>query len=185
MSQATAVRTATTPAPRPGSRSATPIPRLRVVSAPARERSRAGLVMLCLALLVCGLLSILVLNLSLERGSYVLAKQKAEISRMRDDNQLRTEELSSQRAPDQLAKKATKLGMVPNERAVFLREGDGKVLGAPTLAVALPSPNVTKSAAPGTASSSSSSAKAATKKTPAPKASHLSRTSSLKPTARH
>ena len=178
MSQATAVRTTTTPAARPGSRSASPAPRLRGVSAPARERSRAGLVMLCVALLVCGLLSILVLNLSLERGSYLLAQQKAEIGQLQDQNQLLAEDLSSLRAPDQLAKKATKLGMVLNERAVFIRPGDGRVLGAPTLSVAAPAPNVTTSVATGVGHSSA-------KKTPAPGTSHRSTTSSPKPTASH
>jgi hypothetical protein len=145
MSQTTAVRTAPRPvgrsAPRPGSTA----PRLRVVSAPAHTRSRAGLVFGCMTLLGSGLVVLLLLNVGLERGSYVLQDQQAKATQLQDQAQSLREQLATLRAPQNLAARATKLGMVPNPNAAFLRASDGKVLGVPTRAGSTKALTVTQS----------------------------------------
>ncbi len=145
MSQSTAVRVATRPATRHAVRTAPPPPRLRVVSAPAQARSRAGLVFACIALLAAGLVGLLLLNVSLERGAYELqAQQKAE-TQLQEQQQALQERLAAVQAPQNLAAAATKLGMVRNPNAAFIQPGDGKVLGVPRKATAAPTPSVTAS----------------------------------------
>jgi hypothetical protein len=162
MSQATAVRTAPRPVgragarPAPASRPAPAAPRLRVVSAPAHTRSRAGLVFGCIALLGGGLVALLLLNVSLERGSYVLQDEQTQQTRLQDQAQALREQLAALQSPENLAAQATKLGMVPNPNAAFLRASDGRVLGVPTRAVApkpptvTPAPGATAAVKPGT-----------------------------------
>jgi len=143
VSQATAVRTAGRPVGRPATRPAPAPARLRVVSAPPQTRSRAGLVFACIALLAAGLVGLLLLNVSLERGSYVLQDQQAKATLLQDEAQSLREQLASLEAPQNLATRATQLGMVPNPNAAFLRASDGRVLGVPKRAVATKAPTVT------------------------------------------
>jgi hypothetical protein len=145
MSQATAVRTAERPVGRSAPRPSPTPPRLRVVSTPVHTRSRAGLVVGCMALLASGLVALLLLNVSLERGSYVLQDQQTKTTQLQDQAQTLREQLAALQAPQNLAAQATKLGMVPNPNAAFLRASDGKILGVPTRAVAVRAPTVAHS----------------------------------------
>lgn len=170
MSQATAVRTAPRPVGRSVPRPRPPAPRLRVVSVPVHTRSRAGLVLGCALLLGCGLVALLLLNVSLEKGSYELRAQHAQATQLQDRAQTLREQLAALQAPQNLAVKAGQLGMVPNPNAAFLRASDGKVLGVPTRAVASKAPSVTP--APGAKPSTGAAAnggKAATGKATAKK----------------
>jgi hypothetical protein len=128
-----------------------------VVTAPVHTRSRAGLVFGCITLLGGGLVALLLLNVSLERGSYTLHGQQAKANQLQDEAQALREQLASLQAPQNLAAQATRLGMVPNPNAAFLRASDGKVLGVPTRAVPPPAPTVTP--APGTSKVSGGTAK--------------------------
>jgi hypothetical protein len=130
-----------------------------VVGAPAHTRSRAGLVLGCITLLGGGLVALLLLNVSLEKGSYELEARQSEATQLQDRAQSLREQLAALQAPENLAAKAGQLGMVPNPNAAFLRASDGKVLGVPTRAVARKAPNVTP--APGTAPSAGAGAAAA------------------------
>ncbi len=150
MSQSTAVR-----APRPAARPisaprqapARPVtPRLRVVAAPADARSRAGLVVACLSLLVLGLICLLVLNVGLERGAYELRDQRAQTAQLIEQKQALEETINAAQGPAALAAKAQALGMVPARNATFLRRSDGAILGVPVPAVADQPPNVVKEA---------------------------------------
>jgi hypothetical protein len=136
MSQSTAVRSAR-PAPRPGA------PRLRAVAAPVGARSRAGLVMGCLSLLSVGLVGLLLLNMSLEKGAFVRRRQQAELERLLEAKQALTEELAALSAPQSLAVRAAQLGMVPAPNAAFVRMSDGRRFGVPSPAVAAQAPSVT------------------------------------------
>jgi hypothetical protein len=139
MSQSTAVR-ATRPAARPAARPAGRQPArtstpLLVVGAPAHARSRAGLVIGCLALLGGGLLCLLVLNVSLEKGAYVLRQQQSDTNRLMGERQALQEQLAALEAPQSLARRASDLGMVSAPNVAFVR-ADGQVLGVPTPGVA-------------------------------------------------
>jgi hypothetical protein len=135
MSQSTAVR-ATRPAARPTARPSSrpagrPSTPLLVVGAPQHARSRAGLVIGCLALLGLGLLCLLVLNVSLEKGAYILRQQQSDTNRLMGQRQALQEQLAALEAPQSLARRASELGMVSAPNVAFMRT-DGHILGVPT-----------------------------------------------------
>lgn len=114
-------------APRTVARTARPRP-LRVV----REQPQQGqpaFVALCLALLVAGLLGVLMLNTSMAKGSFVLGDLQNTSNELADAQEELTHAVTAQSAPDELAKRALAMGMVPSTSAAFLRLSDGKVLG--------------------------------------------------------
>lgn len=153
MSQSTAVRVAR-PAARPASRPVprqtgrAAAPRLRVVAAPVHARSRAGLVVGCLALLAVGLVGLLLLNVSLEKGAFVRRQQQAKLDQLLEQRQALLEELAQREAPQSLARRAMALGMVEAPNAAFVRTSDGRVLGVPSPGVAARAPSVTVRQAP-------------------------------------
>jgi hypothetical protein len=124
----------------------------------------------CIALLGGGLVALLLLNVSLERGSYVLQDEQAKQTRLQDQAQALREQLAALQAPQNLAAQASKLGMVPNPNAAFLSASDGRVLGVPTRAVApkpptvTPAPGATATRAAGTAAAGTAAAGAGAKK---------------------
>jgi len=141
MSQATAAR-ATRPAVRPSARTLLPGRRLRVVTAPATARSRAGVVIACLAMLAAGLVALLLINISLGHGSYEMYKLQSEQKQLADQQDALTEQLADAQAPQQLARQAAALGMVPAPQVAFLHLRDGSVTGAAVPASPAPTPTV-------------------------------------------
>ena len=149
------------PAPAPRGAARPPRPTLRVVRPPATDRGRALFVIACLALLVGGLLSLLMINTALAQGSFALHDLQESSGELSDQQQALHQDIDLQAAPARLAKRAKALGMVPSTNAAFLRLSDGKVLGvaqpAPT-----PSPHTVKataSASPSATASATSSGK--------------------------
>jgi hypothetical protein len=170
MSQSAAVRTARTPRPVPRHQGhqlrPVPVPqppRLRVVSAARHTRSRAGLVVASVVLLVLGLVGLLLLDVSLERGTYDLRDQNQRAEQLRDLAQKYRREIVQQEAPQNLEDNAHKLGMVPGSSVFVLPSG--RKVGVPRPAVKPPSPTVTSpTAKPSTPASgkATATAKAAT-----------------------
>ncbi len=141
MSQTSAARTLTAPlrAPhRPGRAAAA----LRVVRPPARGRSGAGTVVLCVGLLVAGLLTLLGLNIALAKGSYHLYHLQSDQTRLRESADSLKEQLDDQAAPQRLAAQAARLGMVPAPNTAFLDPATGTIIGEPAPAKAPPAPTV-------------------------------------------
>jgi hypothetical protein len=119
--------------------------------APKHTRSRAGLVVVCVGLLVVGLVGLLLLNVSLERGTYDLRDQMLRAEQLREKKQALEIELRWQTAPQQLDKRARELCLVdapPNN--VFLVEG--KRVGVPMPAPTPSRPTVTPSSRSATTS---------------------------------
>ena len=131
MSLSSAARVTTRPTVRPTTRpSRQPAPpRLRVVSVPRRTRSRAGTVVCCGLILVTGLVALLLLNITLSRGSYELFRLEAEQVQLAERQQALREQLDAEAAPQRLARRARELGMVPAKGPAFVRLSDGDVLG--------------------------------------------------------
>jgi hypothetical protein len=148
MSQSTvAARPAVRPAPRPAARQAPrgTAPRLRVVSAPLHARSRAGLVVASLVLLTVGLVGLLLLNVSLEKGAFVRRTQLAQIEQLSEQRESLLEQIAAREAPQSLASRAASLGMVEAPNVAFIRS-DGRILGVPSPGVAAGPQGVTPSA---------------------------------------
>jgi hypothetical protein len=117
-------------------------PRLRVVAPPARGRTRAGVTVLCLVLLAGGLVTLLMVNISLSHGSYTLRDLQEKQTRLQEQQQALQEDLDRVQTPQHLAQQAQGYGMVPAPRPAFLRLGTGDVLGAPAAARTPPPPRV-------------------------------------------
>lgn len=118
---------------RPASRTSRTAPapraRLRVVDATPKTQSHAGFVVLCIALVVAGLLSALMLNIQRAESSFVLSDLRAEQTQLHDTRVTLEAELSMKRSPETLAVEAERLGLVPSPSTAVLRLSDKEVLG--------------------------------------------------------
>ena len=147
MSPATA-RSAARPLTRPASRQIPPSrPQLRVVSA-RQSRPRLRLAISAMALLGGGLVLLLVLNISLSRGSYELYQGELRQHLLAEQQQVLREQLMANQAPQHLARRARALGMVPAPNPVFVRLPDGSVVGVPAIAKAAVKPTKPPAAQP-------------------------------------
>ena len=102
---------------------------LRVVDAAPATRSHAGFVALCLALVLAGLLSALLLNTARAESSFTLSDLRAEQTELHDTRVTLEAELSQQRSPETLAAAAEDLGLVASPSTAVLRLSDNQVLG--------------------------------------------------------
>ena len=102
--------------PCPASAPATDQPRkartpLSVVRSVPRKR-RAPFVVLCFGLLAIALMAVLVLNISVSSAQYQLVQLRSEQTTLTKQNQDLTQQVQNFDAPQNLAAKATELGMV-------------------------------------------------------------------------
>lgn len=141
MSQSTAVRT-TRAVPRQTTPALLP-PQLRLVTLPGPARSRAGLAVACLLALAAGLIGLLLLNVSLERGAYVLRDQERRSNELREQREALAQAIQERQAPGRLAADADRLGMVPQKRVVFIDE-NGKQHGEPQAPAKRAAPSVAR-----------------------------------------
>jgi hypothetical protein len=124
--------------PRTTGRRPAPAPGLRVVPG-TRNRPGSGgaaFAVACIALLAAGLFSLLLINISMSRGSYALHDLQAASGELADTQDALTQQLSAQESPPHLARRAVEMGMVPAPSAAFLRLSDGKVVGVAKKATA-------------------------------------------------
>ncbi|QHC21639.1 septum formation initiator family protein [Streptomyces sp. GS7] len=95
--------------------------------------ARTPFVLLVVVLLGSGLIALLLLNSALNQGSFELSKLERKTSELTDEQQALQQEVDGYSAPDELARRARKLGMVPGGIPVFLLP-DGTVRGKPGVA---------------------------------------------------
>lgn len=95
--------------------------------------------LVCLVMLLTSFVAVLLLNISMAQGSFVLGGLQQESSELADTQQVLQQALDAQSAPAALAERALRIGMVPASTAAFLRPEDGKILG-----VAEPAPDSTR-----------------------------------------
>ncbi|MER6203482.1 hypothetical protein ABT234_39710 [Streptomyces sp. NPDC001586] len=116
-----------------GGRPARPRPR------PGGQAARMPFVLLVVALLGGGLISLLLLNSALNEGSFQLTRLKKETTALTDEEQALQRDVDAYSAPDALQRRAQELGLVPGGSPVFIGP-DGKVAGTATPAEASPTP---------------------------------------------
>lgn len=97
-----------TPATGPSRKARTPLSLVR--STP--QKRRAPFVVLCFGLLAVALMAVLVLNISVSTAQYQLVQLRSEQSTLTKQNQDLTQQVQNFDAPQNLAAKATELGMV-------------------------------------------------------------------------
>jgi hypothetical protein len=85
--------------------------RLASVKSPLKAKSQFGFLIICGAVLVAALISVLVLNTNVIKGSFELARLQTQIRQVDQDIQDRREQLS--RAEASLSNRALELGLVP------------------------------------------------------------------------
>ncbi|MFI1966659.1 septum formation initiator [Streptomyces pathocidini] len=110
----------------------------RLVPTRSAPAARMPFVLLVVLLLGTGLITLLLLNSSLNQGSFRLSKLKKQTTELTDQQQALQEEVDGYSAPDALEKRARGLGMVPGGTPVFLYK-DGTVRGVPSAAAEAPS----------------------------------------------
>jgi hypothetical protein len=89
----------------------------------------AGFATVLSLLLVLGLLALLGLNLVLAKNSFVLHDLRQESRSLSHVEQALSENLARAQSPQILADRAQQLGMVPGEKATFLRVSPTPELG--------------------------------------------------------
>ncbi|MEV7444336.1 hypothetical protein AB0O22_24915 [Streptomyces sp. NPDC091204] len=107
-------------------------------------------VLLVVALLAGGLISLLLLNSALNEGSFQLTRLKKETTALTDEEQALQRDVDAHSAPDALQRRAQELGLVPGGSPVFIGP-DGKVAGTAAPAEASPSPTPPPAAPPASA----------------------------------
>ncbi|WP_371646625.1 hypothetical protein OG974_13915 [Streptomyces sp. NBC_00597] len=124
----------------------------RLRGGPSGQAARTPFVLLVVALLAGGLISLLLLNSALNQGSFQLSKLKKETTALTDEEQALQRDVDGYSAPDALQRRAHELGMVPGGSPVFIGP-DGKVTGtaAPAEAPAPPPAATPNQPAPGAA----------------------------------
>lgn len=113
----------------------------------AGQAARMPFVLLVVALLGGGLISLLLLNSALNQGSFQLSKLKKETTVLRDEQQELQRDVDGYSAPDALQRRAHELGLVPGGSPVFIGP-DGKVAGTPAAAETPPPPSPPPAAPP-------------------------------------
>ncbi|MER6521422.1 hypothetical protein ACFWHQ_36380 [Streptomyces sp. NPDC060334] len=132
-------------------------------------------VLLVVALLGGGLISLLLLNSALNQGSFQLTRLKKETLVLTDEEQALQRDVDGYSAPDALQRRAHELGLVPGGSPVFIGP-DGKVAGAASQAQAPPPPSPAPVAQPAVSAAPSGAPSAATSGPPAPNPSAASGT---------
>jgi cell division protein FtsB len=105
--------------------------RLSVVPRASSPRARVPFVALVSLLLVGGVAGLLFFNTSMQQVSFQATALEQKASVLEAQRQSLQMELDTLRDPQRVALQARKMGMVPPASPVFLRLGDGKVLGTP------------------------------------------------------
>ena len=101
--------------------------RLDAVRAPLQSVSGVPFFVLCTAVLVGALLGALVLNTTMARGSYEMARLQREVGQVAQDVQKKQGELAAAEAS--LPDTAKQMGMVPAENPTMVSVVTGKVVG--------------------------------------------------------
>lgn len=113
----------------PGTR--TSRPPISLVPDPPPRAAVAPFVVLVLVVLGVGLVGLLLLNTSLQQGSFLIHDLQTKAAELRERQDELSRRVAVAQAPDTLAKRAKALGMVVNDKPGYLRLDDGTVTGDP------------------------------------------------------
>jgi hypothetical protein len=108
---------------------------LQLVPRPSRTRGNRFLVLVA-GLLVSGLIGLLLLNLSMQKGAFELAGIQQQTADLRTSEQALAYDMQRLESTSSLWRRAADLGMVLNTTPVFLDLTDGSIIGDPVPASA-------------------------------------------------
>lgn len=89
-----------------------------------------------LGLLVAGLMGLLAVNTAVAQDAFVLGDLQQTSAKLADREEMLLQQVALAQAPDRLAARARRLGMVPATNPTFVRLHDSAVLGVPSPASA-------------------------------------------------
>jgi len=95
----------------------------------ARAAPRTPFLMLVVAVLATGLVGLLLLNTSMERGAYQVTALRNESDALSIEQQALQLRVAALQDPQEVAEKALQLGMVQNLSPAFLSLATGQVIG--------------------------------------------------------
>lgn len=140
-------RTPSTPTSRAPSASR---PQLSVVPVGTPHARRVPFVALVVGVLAAGLVGLLVLNTSLQRGAYTVTQLRDQVAALSLRQQNLEVKVARLQAPQRVAEEALAIGMVQGDSPAFLSLGTGKVIGVPKAGQPGNQPNLGRSvSAPG------------------------------------
>lgn len=124
----------------------------RLSAVPRRQLrpARAPFVGLVVGLLAAALMALLLMNTQIARNSFLVNSLQQKNAQLDVRQQQLQQGVDAQAAPNALAARASRLGMVPAGQPAFIELPDGKVLGVPAPAVQ-PKPIRIKGVGPGAA----------------------------------
>lgn len=102
--------------------------------------ARTPFVLLVVVLLGSGLLGLLLLNASLNQGSFQVSRLEQRSTELEEEEQALQQEVASYSNPEALRERARELGLVPGGPPAFVAP-DGTVRGSPVPATGLPVPS--------------------------------------------
>lgn len=100
---------------------------LSVVPRRAPRRSRLSTVVMCALALAAALVGILLLNVQITQGQYQLTELTGQQRALSQENEALTQDIEANSAPQNLAARATDLGMVPAKEVGSIDLGSGAV----------------------------------------------------------
>ncbi|MEH0110144.1 hypothetical protein V6N00_10565 [Tersicoccus sp. MR15.9] len=106
------------------------------------SRRRTPFVVFCFLVLASALVAVLVLNINVSGGQYELIKLRNEQTALTEGNEALTAQVENNVAPQNLAAKAAKAGMVPAPAPGYINLDRLSVSGNPTAAVKKDAPKV-------------------------------------------
>lgn len=111
-----------------------PGPRLTLVSRPGLQAPRLPFVLFVMVLLASGLIGLLLLNTSLQRGAYTASGLRQESNALEVRRELLQTKVGALQDPQRVAQQALHLGMVQNDSPAFLMLASGTIIGKPLAA---------------------------------------------------
>jgi hypothetical protein len=119
-----------------------PRPRLTVVPRSVSRAPRLPFVVLVVAVLAAGLVGLLLLNTSMERGTYQVTALREQSSALGIEQQALQLKVAAMQDPQEVAQQALQLGMVQNPSPAFISLATGQVLGHSWAGVAGNQPDI-------------------------------------------
>ena len=110
---------------------ALPRPRLTIVPKVAARAPRIPFAVLVVTVLGAGLIGLLLLNTSLQRGAYAVTALQDTSQRLTLEQQNLQTQVASLQSPQRISERALRLGMVAGDSPAFLSIETGKVVGVP------------------------------------------------------
>lgn len=106
-----------------------PRPRLTVVPRLVRRTRHVPFVVLVVAVLAAGLVGLLLLNTSMERGAFQVTSMRDQTAALSVRQQALELQVAALQRPQNVAERAVALGMVQDPSPAFLKLSTGSVLG--------------------------------------------------------